>query len=120
MNGDIAFAKTATIKIHGKGNKTREIPISSDVVKLIKGYLAERGKTLRDNRDERLFSSQRFGRITTACIRNLVCKYATLAKGNNPSHFKEEDYFPHSFRHSKAVHMLEAGIPIIYKKLLGT
>lgn len=41
---DITFAKTSTIRIHGKGNKTREIPISSDVVKLIKRYLTERGK----------------------------------------------------------------------------
>lgn len=114
MIGDITFAKTPTIKIHGKGNKTREIPISLDVVKLIKRYLTERGKTLKDNRDEHLFPSQRSDRITTACIRNLVCKYVTLAKSNNPDYFKEKTYSPHSFRHSKAIHMLEAGIPLIY------
>ena len=120
MVGDLTFAKTSTVRIHGKGNKAREIPISSDVVKLIKRYLAERGKTLKDNRDEHLFPSQRSDRITTACIRNLVRKYVTLAKSNNPNHFKEEDYSPHSFRHSKAVHMLEAGIPLIYiRNFLG-
>ena len=85
--GDITFAKTSTIRIHGKGNKTRELPISSDVVKLIKRYLAERGKTLKDNRDEHLFPSQRSDRITTACIRNLVRKYVTLAKSNHPEYF---------------------------------
>lgn len=120
MIGDITFAKTSTIRIHGKGSKTREIPISSDVVKLIKRYLEERGKTLKDNRDEHLFPSQRSDRITTACIRNLVHKYVTLAKNNNPNHFKEKDYSPHSFRHSKAVHMLEAGVPLIYiRNFLG-
>lgn len=120
MIGDITFAKTSTIRIHGKGNKTREIPISSDVVKLIKRYLAEREKNLKDHRDEHLFPSQRSDRITTACIRNLVCKYVTLAKVNNPNRFKEEDYSPHSFRHSKAVHMLEAGVPLIYiRNFLG-
>lgn len=120
MVGDLTFAKISTVRIHGKGNKAREIPISSDVVKLIKRYLAERGKTLKDNRDEHLFPSQRSDRITTACIRNLVRKYVTLAKSNNPNHFKEEDYSPHSFRHSKAVHMLEAGIPLIYiRNFLG-
>ena len=42
------------------------------------------------------------------------------AKSNNPNHFKEEDYSPHSFRHSKAVHMLEAGVPLIYiRNFLG-
>ncbi|MCI6581290.1 MAG: site-specific integrase [Oscillospiraceae bacterium] len=120
MIGDITFAKTSIIRIHGKGNKTRAIPISSDVVKLIKRYLAERGKTLKDNRDEHLFPSQRSDRITTACIRNLVRKYVTLAKSNHPDYFKEEGYSPHSFRHSKAVHMLEAGVPIIYiRNFLG-
>ncbi len=120
MIGDITFAKTSTIRIHGKGNKTREIPISSDVVKLIKRYLAERGKLLKDNRDEHLFPSQRSDRITTACIRNLVDKYVTLAKSNSPNYFKEEDYSPHSFRHSKALHMLEAGVPLIYiRNFLG-
>ena len=120
MIGDITFAKASTVRIHGKGNKTREIPISSDVVKLIKRYLAESGKTLKDNRDEHLFPSQRSDRITTACIRNLVCKYVTLAKSNHPDHFKEDGYSPHSFRHSKAVHMLEAGVPLIYiRNFLG-
>lgn len=114
MVGDLTFAEISTVRIHGKGNKAREIPISSDVVKLIKRYLAERGKTLKDNRDEHLFPSQRSDRITTACIRNLVRKYVTLAKSNNPNHFKEKDYSPHSFRHSKAVHILESGIPLIY------
>lgn len=113
MIGDIIFAKTSTIKIHGKGNKTREIPISPDVVKLIKRYLAERGKTLKDNRDEHLFPSQRSDRITTACICSLVCKYVTLVKSNNPNYFTEKDYSPHNFRRSKAVHMLEAGVPLI-------
>ena len=43
-----------------------------------------------------------------------------MAKSNHPNHFKEEDYSPHSFRHSKAIHMLEAGIPLIYiRNFLG-
>ena len=75
---------------------------------------------MKDNRDEHLFPSQRSDKITTACVRNLVRKYVTLAKNNNPDHFKEEGYSPHSFRHSKAVHMLEAGIPLIYiRNFLG-
>lgn len=118
--GDLVFSKTATVRIHGKGNKTREIPISSDVVKLLKRYLNEREKTLKDNKTEHLFSGQRSDRITTACIRNLVSKYVALAKKDNGDKFKEKNYSPHSFRHSKAVHMLEAGIPLIYiRNFLG-
>lgn len=99
MIGDLSFTKTFTVRLHGKGNKMREIPLSSDVVKLIKKYLGERGKTLKGNRDEYLFSSQRSDRITTACVRNLVRKYVDLAKSTAPDYFKEADYSPHSFRH---------------------
>lgn len=118
--GDITFAKTSTVKIHGKGNKTRVIPISSDVSKIIKKHLTESGKNLKDNRNDYLFPSQRSDGITTACIRNLVAKYVTIAKANNSDLFNEEAYSPHSFRHSKAVHMLEAGVPLIYiRNFLG-
>lgn len=85
--GNITFAKTSSIRIHGKGNKTREIPISSDVSQIIKKYLAESEKDLKGNRNDYLFPSQRSNRITTACIRNLVNKYVTSAKIDNPDLF---------------------------------
>lgn len=38
----------------------------------------------------------------------------------NPSLFREKKYSHHSFRHSIAVHMLEAGIPLpVIKNFLG-
>ena len=61
-----------------------------------------------------LFSSQTHERMTTACIRNIVAKYVELAKHRHPDLFREANYSPHSFRHSKAVHMVEAGIQLIY------
>lgn len=117
---DINLAKTSSIRLHGKGNKTREIPISSDVAKLIKKYLDEREKSFTLNRDEPLFSSQRSDKITTACIRNLVSNYVADSKEKRPDLFNEKGYSPHSFRHSKALHMLEAGVPLIYiRNFLG-
>lgn len=118
--GDITISKTSKIKLHGKGNKTREIPISQDVTKLIKKYMNERSKNFTDNRNESFFPSQRADKMTTACIRNIVHKYVSIARSVNPTLFTEEGYSPHSFRHSKAVHMLEAGIPLIYiRNFLG-
>lgn len=118
--GDITIAGTSKVKLHGKGNKTREVPISQNVAKMIKNYLKERGKNPADSRNDPLFPSQRADRMTTACIRSLVSKYVTLAKKGNPSLFTENGYSPHSFRHSKAVHMLEAGVPLIYiRNFLG-
>lgn len=118
--GDITLADTSKIRLHGKGNKTREVPISKEVARMIKKYMAERSKTFSDNRSEYLFPSQRNEKMTTACIRSLVHKYVTIARAKNPQLFNEVGYSPHSFRHSKAVHMLEAGVPLIYiRNFLG-
>jgi len=118
--GDMTITETSSIRLHGKGHKTREIPISSNVASLIKNYLKERGKNSKDNRAEHLFPSQRSDRITPACIRNLVRKYVIDANQKRVDLFNETGYSPHSFRRSRAVHMLEAGIPLIYiRNFLG-
>lgn len=117
---DRTIAKTSKVKLHGKGNKTREVPICQNVAKMIQKYLKERDKSFTVNKNEFLFSSQRAEKMTTACIRNLVSKYVALAKEENPTMFNEKSYSPHSFRHSKAIHMLEAGVPLIYiRNFLG-
>ena len=58
--------------------------------------------------------NQRGESITPACIRNIIYKYVSRAKKTHPDLFCETSYFPHSFRHSKAVHLLEAGTELIY------
>ena len=58
--------------------------------------------------------------MTTACVRNLVNKYVSKAKAEHPALFNEPHYSPHSFRHSKAVHMVESGAQLIYiRNFLG-
>lgn len=117
---DLTLKNPAKVLLNGKGNKSREVPISNDVVKLIRQFLKEQGKSVSKNNDDYLFSSQREDQMTTACIRHLVKKYVTIAKQNNPTLFRFNSYSPHSFRHSKAMHMLEANTPLIYiRNFLG-
>ncbi len=109
-----------TVKLKGKGNKMREVPISEDTAKIVRKYLLVNRKTTHENYSDPLFSSQRCSKMTTASIRYLVQKYTAKAKQEAPSLFLCKNYSPHSFRHSKAIHMLKAGVPLIYiRNFLG-
>jgi len=116
--GDVKFNSPAKVKILGKGDTVREIPVSEDVARLIKYHLKQ--NKLEGRLSQPLFSSQMKEQMTPACIRNLIKKYVTEAKKSHPDLFLESKYSPHSFRHSKAVHMAEAGMQLIYiRNFLG-
>lgn len=117
---DIRFGKPTKVKLHGKGSKVREVPISDDVANLLRYHLKRHGISGSESRELPLFSSQTNTKMTTACIRSIVKKYVDIAKSANPALFPEKNYSPHSFRHSKAVHMVEAGVNLIYiRNFLG-
>jgi len=117
---DIKFGTPTKVKLHGKGNKTREIPVSEEVANLLRYHLKEQRLQDKGSRLSPLFLNQSNKRMTTACVRSIVKKYVEMAKSQNPKLFAEESYSPHSFRHSKAIHMVESGVNLIYiRNFLG-
>ena len=117
--GDIRFGNPVKLKIHGKGKTEREVPVSDEVAALLKYHLKQLGFTSKD-KDSYIFLSQTNEKMTTACVRSIVKKYVGLAQKEHPELFMEASYSPHSFRHSKAVHMVEAGVDLIYiRNFLG-
>lgn len=116
--GDIKFGTTTKVRLLGKGKKTREVPVSCDVSDLLRYHIST--NNLGDKRGDPLFLSQLGGKMTTACVRNLVNKYVDKARSEHSGLFNEPQYSPHSFRHSKAVHMVESGMQLIYiRNFLG-
>lgn len=116
---DIRFGNPTKIRIRGKGRKEREIPVSDDVTSLLK-YHFKLNELQNKEKDSPLFISQSDKVMTVACVRSIVAKYVRIAKKTHPDLFPETNYSPHSFRHSKAVHMVEAGIDLIYiRNFLG-
>jgi len=117
--GDIHFGKPTKVRLNGKGSKVREVPISDDVANLVK-YHINKHHDYNNNRETPLFLSQTNEQMTTSCVRSIVDKYIGIAKKVNSSLFYEKNYSPHSFRHSKAVHMIENGLNLIYiRNFLG-
>ncbi len=117
---DLYLDNETRIRICGKGNKTREIAISPQIIPLLERYVKENKLNDKNRKEEFLFKGQRNNRITPACIRNLTNKYVEIAKKQYPELFPFKKYSPHSFRHSRAMHLLQGGVPLIYiKDFLG-
>ena len=60
-----------------------------------------------------LFSNRNGEKLTRAGISYILNKYVDLAKEKHPS-LIPETVSPHGLRHSKSMHMLQAGVPLIY------
>lgn len=97
--GDIHFGE-ATVRVTGKGDKTRLIPVGSCALKAIEHWLKVRSERALEN-EKALFVSQRGKRISHRAIQQRVKLIAQRQGISQPIH-------PHMLRHSFASHMLES------------
>lgn len=118
---DVRFEKgKAHLHLNGKGKKARIVVIPEDCTALLAHYMKRNHPLDSTEPDRHLFSSQTHEHMTISCVEGIVKKYIKQARELHPGLFRERSYTPHSFRHSVAVHMLEAGIPLpVIKNFLG-
>ena len=113
---DLNLSDNASITLYGKGNKTRIVPISQELVKLINKYLKE---IYINYDDDHLFYSNYQKKYSRYSINKLVTVLINKIKINHKNYFKGK-YHPHSFRHTKATHLYNNGTPLLYiKEFLG-
>jgi integrase/recombinase XerD len=110
--GNIMFAP-ATVKLKGKGNKTRVIPIMAQTAKLLRLYLKEYCLYGEESISMPLFSNRNNSKLTRAGISYILSKYIELAKKIDSKLFPKK-VTPHILRHSKAMHLLQANVNLIY------
>jgi len=107
-----------TIEIVGKGNKRRRVRISDHAATILRRYIEKQHIEHSPNRH--IFSSQTHEQMTISCIEEIVRKYVKQAQDLYPDKFLQGGYSPHSFRHTTATHMIEAGVPLmVIKNFLG-
>ena len=115
----LRLSKPATIKIFGKGNKARLVPMLNAQTKLLKNYIAENRLNEPFKNMYPLFFNSRKDKLTRAGINYIVQKYAGMARTENALIIPEK-ISCHSFRHSKAMHLLQAGVNLVYiRDILG-
>lgn len=110
---DFSFGKENSVIIFGKGSKYRRIYLTSHSSKLIKEYMERTGISRST-----LFLNRYNERISDSGIDYILKKYAALASETMPS-IKQKVVSAHTFRRSKATHMLlnGASLPVIQRFL---
>jgi len=112
---DVRLDTPAQITVLGKGRKRRIVPLLSATVKLLRAYLRDERP---GNADRPLFLNHQKMPLTRAGIRYIIRKYVGVAgTGDAGLH---ERVSPHTFRHSKAMHLLQSGNPLaVIQSFLG-
>lgn len=109
---DVRLQKPSTITLTGKGDKTRSVPIMASTADILVAYFTENNFSLTEKADQPLFSNHRHEKLTKAGVTYILKKYSNTARITNPNlPFRIS---PHTLRHSKAMHMLQGGINLVY------
>lgn len=110
INLDDVDLHTGWLRVRGKGNKERQVPVAARAVDAVNVYLQKRAAPLAERA---LFLNSRGARLGDRQVRRLVKLYAILVAGDSTVH-------PHSFRHAYATHLLSDGADLrSIQELLG-
>ena len=114
---DIRVEPPALAVLTGKGRKIRHVPLGGNTAALLAAYLAEHGLNKPGHDDHPLFANQHGSKLSRGGIAWIIGKYQ--AQAGEPA-LSSADISPHVLRHSRAMHLYEAGVPLPYiRDILG-
>jgi integrase/recombinase XerD len=107
-------SEEGVIRVIGKGNKTRMVPVGRKACEALAVYLStERPKLVKRRTGNEIFLSERGTKLTTVRIWQIVKEKARHAG-------LEKNIYPHLLRHSFATHLLSNGADLrIIQEMLG-
>ncbi len=107
------YFKEGFIRVIGKGNKERLVPIGDVAIAAVEEYLEAR-RVPADSESSDVLFLNRFGRSLSRVSMFTMIKAQALAAGIR------KEISPHTFRHSFATHLLEHGADLrIVQEMLG-
>ena len=98
------FFEEGFIKITGKGNKQRFVPVGKSTIKIVTSYVNQIRvhMSIQKNFEDTLFLNRRGRQLTRAMVFTIIKNLAIKINLN-------KTISPHTFRHSFATHLLENG-----------
>lgn len=98
------FFEEGFIKITGKGNKQRFVPVGKSTIKIVASYVNQVRVhlSIQKNFEDTLFLNRRGRQLTRAMVFTIIKNLAFKINLN-------KTISPHTFRHSFATHLLENG-----------
>lgn len=109
------FFDSDFIRVFGKGNKERLVPLGSFAKKRMRQYIDDYrlAKGVKEGEEEILFLNNRGARLTRVMVFTIISNAAKLAG-------IKRKISPHSLRHSFATHLLEGGADLrAVQEMLG-
>ncbi len=114
---DLRLDNPAMASLTGKGRKTRHVPLDTNTAALLTAYLAERQLDSPGRDDHPVFFNQHRCKLSRGGIAWILRKYQ--AQATDPA-LANARLSPHILRHSRAMHLYDAGVPLPYiRDILG-
>ena len=114
---DLRLERPAFVKITGKGRRERICPLLPQTARLVRRFLTEQKRAIED--DGPCFLNCYGQKMSRHGVRYLLKKYIDATCQDTPR-IARPGISPHTFRHTKAMHLLQAGLPLItIKDILG-
>ncbi len=109
---DVDFS-TQTLKVLGKRNKERIVPLTETILSDLQAYAAKRKELLSTQKTDHFFVTVKGNKLYETLVYRVINRYLSLAS----TKVKKS---PHMLRHSFATHMLDQGADLnAVKELLG-
>jgi integrase/recombinase XerD len=118
---DIRRTNPMTVVIRGKGSKIRYVPVMEPTAQLVADYLDhhDRHPGLSADADP-LFAGPNHSRLTRSGVAKLLARHVRAVRARDPGWAPGLTVSPHTLRRSRAMHLVQAGVNLIYiRDLLG-
>ncbi len=111
--------KPCHVVLFGKGGKKRIVPLQDEQVNLLLSYMKENRLDSLAFNQRPLFANNRKERLTNSGVTYILNSYVQNARMLRPDLIPEK-ISPHTLRHSKAMHLLQSGVNLVYiRDILG-